>query len=198
MRSKQQAATDLNARRRHGRADRERALVRAAIKLFASHGYEATTTREIAAYAGCSEGLIHRYCKSKEGLLRAVMSSHTSQRMLELAEHLPDSDSLEEEMRQLMYWEVNRMWQDRNFLRVALQRAMLDPKIARSVRHLGPARLAKVIADRLRVLGPDHPNTLTTRFQLARWRGEAGNPAGAVTALEQLLPDDNCAWTSPS
>ena len=150
MRSKQQAATDLNARRRHGRADRERALVRAAIKLFASHGYEATTTREIAAYAGCSEGLIHRYFKSKEGLLRAVMSSHTSQRMLELAEHLPVSDSLEEEMRQLMYWEVNRMWQDRNFLRIALQRAMLDPKIARSVRHLGPARLAKVIADRLR------------------------------------------------
>jgi hypothetical protein len=64
------------------------------------------------------------------------MSSHTSQRMLELAQHLPVSDGLEEEIRQLMSWEVNRMWQDRKVLRVALQRAMFDPKIARFARHL--------------------------------------------------------------
>ncbi|GIG59723.1 hypothetical protein Lfu02_40950 [Longispora fulva] len=39
------------------------------------------------------------------------------------------------------------------------------------------------------VLGPDHPNTLTTRGNLAGKRGEAGDPAGAVTAFENLLPD---------
>jgi hypothetical protein len=38
-------------------------------------------------------------------------------------------------------------------------------------------------------LGPDHPDTLTTRNTLARWRGEAGDPAGAATATEQLLTD---------
>jgi hypothetical protein len=38
-------------------------------------------------------------------------------------------------------------------------------------------------------LGPDHPNTLTTRHNLAHWRGEAGDPAGAAAALEQLLDD---------
>ncbi|WP_172898811.1 MULTISPECIES: tetratricopeptide repeat protein [unclassified Actinoplanes] len=41
----------------------------------------------------------------------------------------------------------------------------------------------------LRVLGPDHPHTLTTRSQLARWRGHAGDPTSAATAYEQLLAD---------
>ncbi|MEV7046192.1 NB-ARC domain-containing protein [Amycolatopsis sp. NPDC051061] len=31
-------------------------------------------------------------------------------------------------------------------------------------------------------LGSDHPDTLTARHYLARWRGEAGDPAGAVAA----------------
>lgn len=37
--------------------------------------------------------------------------------------------------------------------------------------------------------GPDHPDTLSTRGALARWRGDAGDPAGAVAAFEQLLTD---------
>jgi hypothetical protein len=49
--------------------------------------------------------------------------------------------------------------------------------------------LEQLLTDRLRVLGPDHPNTLTTRHNLARWRGQAGDPAGAATAFEQLLTD---------
>jgi TetR/AcrR family transcriptional regulator, regulator of cefoperazone and chloramphenicol sensitivity len=146
----QHAATALNARRRRDRTGRERLLIRTATKLFADRGYEATTTREIAASASCSEGLIHRYFKGKEGLLLAVMSSHTSDRMLELEEDLPPADSLEEEIRQLMSWEVDRMWQDRNFLRVAVQRVMLDHKVARFVRLVGTAHLAKAIAKRLR------------------------------------------------
>jgi hypothetical protein len=34
-----------------------------------------------------------------------------------------------------------------------------------------------------------HPNTLTTRSNLAYWRAAAGDPAGAATAFEQLLTD---------
>jgi hypothetical protein len=39
------------------------------------------------------------------------------------------------------------------------------------------------------VLGPDNPQTLTTRGNLARWRGEAGDAAGAAAAFDQLLED---------
>jgi AcrR family transcriptional regulator len=147
---KQIATTTVDPARKRDRAAREQALILAATKLFASHGYEATTTREIGTRAGCSEGLIHRYFKGKEGLLLAVMSSHISRRVVELTDHLPFSASLEEEIRQLLSWEMDRMWEDRDFLRLAVQRAMLDPKIARFARLVAPTRLAKAIAERLR------------------------------------------------
>jgi Tetratricopeptide repeat len=38
-------------------------------------------------------------------------------------------------------------------------------------------------------LGPDHPDTLTTRSNVAFWRGEAGDAAGAAVAFEALLTD---------
>ncbi|MFE3637501.1 NB-ARC domain-containing protein, partial [Streptomyces sp. NPDC059168] len=38
-------------------------------------------------------------------------------------------------------------------------------------------------------LGPDHPDTLTTRSNLARWRGEAGDAVGAAEASADLLED---------
>ena len=38
-------------------------------------------------------------------------------------------------------------------------------------------------------LGPDDHDTLTVRANLARWRGESGNPAGAAAELEQVLDD---------
>ncbi|MFF3868281.1 FxSxx-COOH system tetratricopeptide repeat protein [Micromonospora sp. NPDC001898] len=41
--------------------------------------------------------------------------------------------------------------------------------------------------DCLRVLGPDHSDTLTALHHIAQWRGEAGDPAGAVEAFTQVL-----------
>ena len=38
-------------------------------------------------------------------------------------------------------------------------------------------------------LGPNHPDTLSTRHNLAHWRGETGDAQGAATALEALLTD---------
>jgi len=45
----------------------------------------------------------------------------------------------------------------------------------------------QLLTDQLRILGPDHPDTLITRGNLARWRGVAGDPTGAVSGYEQLL-----------
>ena len=47
----------------------------------------------------------------------------------------------------------------------------------------------QLLADQRRVLGPDDPNTLTTRSNLASWLGESGQVAEAITACEQLLAD---------
>ncbi|MBT2548154.1 tetratricopeptide repeat protein [Arthrobacter sp. ISL-65] len=49
------------------------------------------------------------------------------------------------------------------------------------------AGFRKVLDARLRVQGPDHPDTLTTRRQLVYWIGEAGDTAGAVAGFRELL-----------
>ncbi|MCW2144250.1 hypothetical protein [Actinoplanes cyaneus] len=68
----------------------------------------------------------------------------------------------------------------------------------RSVRSIGDSgqvaaaatETEALLADLLRVLGPDHPDTLTTRANLARWLGNAGEPASVVaTAFNALLAD---------
>jgi hypothetical protein len=41
---------------------------------------------------------------------------------------------------------------------------------------------------RERVLGPDHPDTLRARHNLAYWTGQAGDPAGARDMFAELLP----------
>jgi hypothetical protein len=71
------------------------------------------------------------------------------------------------------------------------------PVLFRAGTSLGEAGLADQARDYYQglyttaytYLGPDHPDTLTTRHNLARWRGHAGDAAGAAAALEELLPD---------
>jgi hypothetical protein len=41
---------------------------------------------------------------------------------------------------------------------------------------------------RERVSGPEHPDTLAARHELAGWTGQAGNPAAARDLFAGLLP----------
>ncbi|MEU6867127.1 tetratricopeptide repeat protein [Streptomyces sp. NPDC046876] len=47
----------------------------------------------------------------------------------------------------------------------------------------------EVLANQMRGLPADHPDTLATRRKLAAWWGRAGDAAGAATALEGVLSD---------
>jgi AcrR family transcriptional regulator len=57
--------------RRDGEATRQR-LLRAALDLFTSNGFRATTTPEIAERAGVAEGTIYRHFSGKDHLLNEV------------------------------------------------------------------------------------------------------------------------------
>ena len=48
-------------------------------------------------------------------------------------------------------------------------------------------QLAALLPIRERVLGPEHPDTLTTRHNLAYWTGEAGDAAEARDQFAALL-----------
>jgi AcrR family transcriptional regulator len=132
------------------RAVKEQALIQAATKLFAAGGYESTKTREIAALAGCAEGLIHRYFKGKAGLLLAIVQSRITQEVSDISAQIPLAGNLKDEIRQLVRWEVERMWSDRDFLKIVMPRALLDPAIGRVVNRMGPERRCEIISARLR------------------------------------------------
>jgi AcrR family transcriptional regulator len=53
--------------------NRKQALIDAAIKLFATNGFDATSTASIAQYAGVTEPLIHYHFKSKDGLFAHIL-----------------------------------------------------------------------------------------------------------------------------
>jgi TetR/AcrR family transcriptional regulator, regulator of cefoperazone and chloramphenicol sensitivity len=117
-------------KRKRDRAGKQKALMLAALRLFATRGYEATTTREIAAAAGCAEGLIHRYFKGKAGLLPALVEYQFSQELTEMRHRPRSAGGLEEEFLQLVDWEIVHKWKNRDFLRVFISRALVDSSIA--------------------------------------------------------------------
>jgi AcrR family transcriptional regulator/DNA-binding winged helix-turn-helix (wHTH) protein len=130
------------------RSGRERALILAAAALFADRGFTETTTAQIAAAAGCAEGLIHRYFQGKAGLLVAIVRLHFSDEVSELT-RLPLKPTIEEEYVQLVSWETERMWQRRESLNVVLRQALVDPWVASEMVRNGPNRRAALIAERL-------------------------------------------------
>lgn len=134
------------------RGAREQALISAATRLFASRGYDATTTREIAAEAGCAEGLIHRYFEGKEGLLLAIIRSRTSREFVDMNQRLRLAGNLKQEIVQLVEFELERMWEEREFLRVLIPRALLDSSLGRVLSRIGPAQRARTIIERLKAL----------------------------------------------
>ncbi|MFD3679866.1 tetratricopeptide repeat protein [Streptomyces sp. NPDC058613] len=57
-----------------------------------------------------------------------------------------------------------------------------DPAAARDL-------YAALVADHARILGTDHPRTLTTRYDHAHWTGQAGDAAGARDLYTALVAD---------
>src|SRR5687767_3890761 len=53
--------------------ERRKAIVRAAVPLFARKGFAGTTTRELAEAAGISEALLFRHFPSKQLLYREIL-----------------------------------------------------------------------------------------------------------------------------
>jgi AcrR family transcriptional regulator len=134
------------------KALRQRTLIDAATAVFAEHGYDAGTTREVAERAGCSEGLIHRYFGGKRGLLLAIMESKVAEAVQAAWCTLPDCDSVQGELEQLLSLHLAVMWERRDFMRVAVSRAIIDPELGRRIGDGINTQRVSLIMERLRRL----------------------------------------------
>ena len=137
-------------RGKRDKALRQSALIEAATAVFAEHGYDAAATREVAERAGCSEGLIHRYFGGKRGLLLAIIESQCVEIVERLGSALPQADSPEEEIEQLLLWHLAGMWERRDLMRVSVSEAIIDPQVGRSVNESINRRRVDLIIERLR------------------------------------------------
>jgi AcrR family transcriptional regulator len=138
-------------------------LLDAARKLFSSRGFAATSTREIAAQAGCNLGLITHYFGSKEGLLAAVIEANFKGEEPEVAAVLGGPGGPREQLEGFVDLAIDHFSSERDLLRIVYREliqsespflAKLSPPIDRMVSEL---------ADRI--------------CQLRRWKGSRRNDA---------------------
>jgi AcrR family transcriptional regulator len=132
------------------REQRTSALLEAANAVFAERGYDAATTREIAERAGCAEGLIHRYFAGKRGLFLAILEHKGSLVADEFGATLRDTDSLQEDIEQILLHDLDGKWERRDFMRVCISEAAIDPEVGAAIRDRIHAKHVELIADRLR------------------------------------------------
>jgi AcrR family transcriptional regulator len=139
----------LVARRRDKEATKK-ALIAAAVEVFAQLGFDGATTREVAARAGVNEGLIQRYFAKgtvggKAGLLQAIVGNLCSER-LTACRMAPPSDSLKAEIATVLRHEIMQAQENRDFMRVLLSRALIDADLAATLKaHYKDSRMPHLV-----------------------------------------------------
>jgi AcrR family transcriptional regulator len=102
-------------------------LFDAAMKLFESQGYFATTVEQIAIEAGVSKGLVYNYFKSKEDLLVGLIEE-TNDKIESVAETLTPKASIEESLSLFINNFLNYLKREKKFLKLQLT-MMLMPEL---------------------------------------------------------------------
>jgi AcrR family transcriptional regulator len=134
----------LVARRRDKEATKKD-LIAAAVEVFAQRGFDGATTKEVASRAGVNEGLIQRYFGGKAGLLQAIVGNMCGER-LTACRAAPPSDSLKAEIATVLRHEILQADANRDFLRVFISRALVDPDLAASLKaHYKDSRMPHLV-----------------------------------------------------
>jgi len=87
--------------------------------LFSRQGFAETSTRQIAAAAGCNLALINHYFGSKEGLLVAVLETEMRGEGPRLAAALQGPGSAADQLARFIDQAVDHFAEDGEFLRIA-------------------------------------------------------------------------------
>jgi len=144
------APTQTIERGKRDKELRRQALIDAATAVFAERGYDCATTREIAERAGCAEGLIHRYFSGKRGLLLAILEARGGQVEEDFVAALPDRHTVEEEIKHILLWHLETMWERRDFMRVAVSQAAIDSEVGRTINEGAHNERVRLTKEKLR------------------------------------------------
>lgn len=123
--------------------DREatgQALLEAAKCVFAKHGYDAATTKEIALKAKVNEALIQRYFGGKAGLLEAILKQGRAP--CSGGQAIAQPASLKEVISSFFARNCGETQQNEEFMKVVVSRAIVDPQMGKMLRErvAGPSQ----------------------------------------------------------
>jgi AcrR family transcriptional regulator len=116
------------ARQRLPRIQREAQILDAATRVFASKGYRAATTREIAAEAGVSEGTIYNYFDSKYDLLIA-MSKRLALESLGQLDQLPPQEDVRAYVTALVRDRFALLTKNMDLIRALMPEVLVDDEL---------------------------------------------------------------------
>jgi TetR/AcrR family fatty acid metabolism transcriptional regulator len=116
------------AKRRLSRQQREAQILDAATRVFASKGFRAATTKEIAAEAGVSEGTIYNYFDSKYDLLIA-MSQRLALESLQQLDHLPPQQDVRAYVSALVRDRFELLEKNLDLIRALMPEVLVDDQL---------------------------------------------------------------------
>lgn len=123
------------APRKRDREASKQAFMQAGLRVFSEHGYDAATTKAIAAEAGLNEQLITRYFGGKAGLLLEILASFVDQER-DGANHPPAAATVEEEILQFLRHRNGRLLELQDFFRAFLPMSLHDGSIRDRLRPI--------------------------------------------------------------
>ena len=113
--------------------EKRRVILRAAITVFAHHGYHTSRVADVAREAGVAYGLVYHYFGSKEDLLETIFR-RTWTRMLAAVQEVEQSGVSAREQIQAVARIVLGAWEvDPDLVRVLVREVARSPQLGREV-----------------------------------------------------------------
>jgi AcrR family transcriptional regulator len=137
-------------RRRRDRDATQRKLLDAAVRRFASLGYDGATTKVIAEEAGVAEALIQRYFEGKQGLLLALMKDFAEGEAESCINLPPKAESFEGEIESLLNHAIVHCAEKKEYLKTAIPRAVVDRAVGKELAKFLETARAPTLAERLK------------------------------------------------
>lgn len=103
-------------------------ILDAAQRLFASRGYNGTTTRDLAAKAGVAEGTLFRHFENKKAILVEVATQGWVELLTDLLTELSEMGSYKA-VAQVMRRRMMRMHENADMMRVCFMEAQFHPDL---------------------------------------------------------------------
>ncbi|BAZ46848.1 TetR family transcriptional regulator [Chondrocystis sp. NIES-4102] len=107
-------------------------ILQAALKLFARQGYDGTTTKDLAKFAGIAEGTLFRYFANKKAILIEVATTGWVEILTDLLTELSEMGSYKA-VSQVMRRRLLNMRKNSDLLRVCFIEAQYHPELKESI-----------------------------------------------------------------